>query len=106
MALVKRVHTDEQQEEEFSPDFKHPTSPPIGDYACMDDVVAKATEFVTLQEQLSKLQYNKNNYALDRQASHVADLILKEIYLRPIRNDNKKDKKDIFDINQRREQKI
>jgi len=55
MALVKRVHTDEQQEEEFSPDFKHPTSPPIGDYACMDDVVAKATEFVTLQEQLSKL---------------------------------------------------
>lgn len=56
MALVQRVQTDElPNKEEFNPEFKYPTSQQIGDYACMDDVVAKATEFVTLQEQLSKL---------------------------------------------------
>lgn len=93
--------------DKFDPQFipRSPRQSSPYDYAMMDYVAEKAADFINFQEQLGALEYNRDKQTLDRKASRLADLILKEVSLLT-KSKHDKGTKNVFDVKERRDMQI
>jgi hypothetical protein len=75
----------------------------FSNYVRIENPNQTAADFVKTQFEVRKMSYNKPNFWLQREASLVADLILKEVSLHPPSDGQSNDIKQHFDKNQQRE---